>query len=128
MALPVYKDTSNSARIAVVYITLGALLVVWTAIWSIYLMSHGPVRDVTWYWVLGFLLSGLTLLGIGFGIGRIGRTAKQADVSEQPPVTNPPAANAALPMAVPVVTAPPAAAAPPTGNSPPQNNNPPVTI
>ena len=122
MAQPVYKDTSNSARLAVVYITLGALLVVWTVIWSLYLMSHGPVRDATWYWILGFLLTGLTLLGIGFGVGHIGRTAKQADVGEHQ------AAKPQAPMAVPVAQAPtPEGAVPPNGGAPPQNNAPQVT-
>ena len=116
MAQPVYKDTSNSARLAVVYITLGALLVVWTVIWSLYLMSHGPVRDATWYWILGFLLTGLTLVGIGFGVGHIGRTAKQADVGEHAAAAPPP------PMAVPV-----AQAGVPDATVPPQNNAPQVT-
>jgi len=120
MAQPVYKDTSNSARLAVIYITLGALLVVWTGIWSLYLWSHGPVRDSTWYWNLGFLLSGLTLLGIGFSLGHIGRTARQADAGEHL-VANPP-------MAVPVPPANnPQATAQPNGGPPPQNNAPQVT-
>jgi hypothetical protein len=122
VAQPVFKDTSNSARLAVVYITLGALLVVWTGIWSFYLMSHGPVRDATWYWILGFLLSGLTLVGIGFGVGRIGRTARQADAGEHL------VANPAAPMAVPVVPArAPEGAVPPNGGPPPQNSAPQVT-
>jgi hypothetical protein len=120
MAQPIYKDTSNSARLAVVYITVGALLVVWTGIWSLYLLSHGPVRDATWYWILGFLLSGLTLVGIGFGVGHIGRTAKQADVGEHP-AANPP-------MAVPVITAKaPEEVVPPHNGAAPQNNAPQVT-
>ena len=120
MAPPIYKDTSNSARLAVIYITLGALLVVWTAIWSLYLMTHGPVKDSTWYWLLGFLLSGLTLVGIGFGVGRIGRTARQADTGEH--------AAANPPMAVPVAPPQgPEATAQPNGSLPPQNNAPQVT-
>jgi len=122
MAQPVYKDTSNSARMAVIYITVGALLVVWTGIWSLYLMRHGPVRDSTWYWDLGFFLTGLTLVGIGFGLGRIGRTARQADAGEHPLVTNsPPVAVAVTPPAAPEEQVLP------SGGPPPQNNNPQVT-
>jgi len=124
MAQPVYKDTSNSARLAVIYITLGALLVVWTGIRSLYLLAHGGPAggDSTWYWILGFLLTGLTLMGIGFGVGHIGRTARQADVGEHQ--VAPPQA----PMAVPVAQAPaPEGAVPPNGGAPPQNNAPQVT-
>src|SRR5262249_46877212 len=118
MAPLVYKDTSNSARIAVVYITLGALLVVWTVIWSFYLMSLGVFRDVPWSGVGGFWGRGGPVVGVGFGMGRMGRTGRRGDVSEHPP---PP--TRAPPMAVPVVPAPPpAVAASPTGNPPPQNN------
>ncbi len=124
MAQPVYKDTSNSARMAVIYITVGALMVVWTGISSLYLMRHGPVRDSTWYWDLGFFLTGLTLVGIGFGLGRIGRTARQADAGEHPVVTNP-----APPVAVAVTPprAPEEQVMPNGGPPPPQNSSPQVT-
>src|SRR5438045_2062436 len=108
----VYRETSSSARVAIFYVTAGALMVVWTGIWSIYLLGHGPVRDSTWYWILGFFLTGLTLTGIGMGLGRIGRVARQADACEHPAVANPSA-----PMAVPVVPPPPAEAVAPAGGA-----------
>jgi len=83
---------------AMFYITIGALMVVWTAIWFLYLQSHQPVRDVTWLFCLGFFLTGITFLGIGLAVGHIGRSARQADVA---PLATP------LPPAAPVATTDP---------------------
>ena len=86
MARPEYKDTSGSARMAMFYVTIGALLIVWTAIWFLYLQSHQPVRETTWLFCLGFFLTGITFLGIGLAVGHIGRSARQADAA---PVATP---------------------------------------
>src|SRR5262249_59681668 len=86
---------------AVRYIPLGALTMVWTVIWSLPLQRHPPVRDSTWLWCLGFFLTGITFFGIGLTVGYIGRSARQADTGEH--------VNA--PVAAPAP--PPAAAAPP---------------
>lgn len=103
------KDTSNSARLAVYYITVGALMIVWTGVWSLYLKTHGPVKDSTWMWCLGFFLTGVALLAIGLTVGHIGRSARQADAGEHPVSTAP----VATPLPpVPVNVQPPVAQVP----------------
>ena len=91
MARTDYKDTSASARMAMFYVTIGALLIVWTAVWFLYLQSHQPVRDTTWLFCLGFFLTGITFLGIGLAVGHIGRSARQADVAPLATPLPPPA-------------------------------------
>src|SRR5919202_2392666 len=81
-----FGQASPGARIALAYITVGALTVVWTTIWYFYLQSFPPVYPGIWYLVAGLFITGLTLLVIGFGLGWIGRNARQAD---QPTPTPP---------------------------------------
>src|SRR5580700_6817482 len=87
-----FNQASTAARTALIYITSGALVVIWTVIWTIYLFNNRPESNNVYYWCAGFLVTGLTLVLIGFGLGRIGRAARHADV---PPegvtvaVTNP---------------------------------------
>jgi hypothetical protein len=127
---------SNAARTAVVYITAGALIVVWTVIWLWWLSQHPSDNDATYFWAYGCLLSGLTLLVIGFFLGRIGRAARHAELpppeATPPTNANPPAAGTpvlvplppgAVPVqpgaAVPAPQATPVAAAPVAPVAPP---------
>jgi hypothetical protein len=71
---------SSAARTALIYITSGALILVWTGIWLWWLRRHPPADEVTFFWAYGFLLSGATLLIIGFFLGRIGRAARHAEL------------------------------------------------
>ena len=103
MPQPVYKETSTSARMALFYITVGALLIVWTVIFAIYRLNHPTHSDRTWYWCGGFLLTGLTLLAIGLKVGHIGRTARQADVGGTAGPPNAPAVPPVAPVANPPV-------------------------
>jgi hypothetical protein len=75
----VFNQTSPGARTAIIYITLGALLLVWCGVWWYYLHNNPPQTDKPYYWLVGSVGTGLTLLIIGFGLGRIGREAKKAD-------------------------------------------------
>src|SRR5947209_18751229 len=50
---------SSAARTALVYITAGALIDVWTGIWLWWLSDH-PASESTYFWAYGFLLTGLT--------------------------------------------------------------------
>src|SRR5947208_9972695 len=74
---------ATSATMAIVYITVGALMDVWTVIYYIYARRHN-FDDNTFLWIYGFFFSGLVLMAIGFALGRIGRSAKQAEVSPPP--------------------------------------------
>lgn len=70
---------ARSATMALVYITIGALTVVWTIVWYLYLKRH-EASDDSYLWCFGFFLTGLVLMAIGFAVGAIGRNAQQAEV------------------------------------------------
>ena len=70
---------SPATRTAITYITAGALVVIWTIVWFIYLRNNPPSSSTTYYIVGGFMASGVILLMIGLGLGSIGRSARQAD-------------------------------------------------
>jgi hypothetical protein len=82
---------------AIIYITLGALIDVWSGIWYFYLRNNPPQDNTSYYFCTGFLLTGLVLIVIGLALGPIGRSARQAEhhpeiLPEEPRVTVPPAA------------------------------------
>jgi hypothetical protein len=78
VALP-HTRTSGSARMAVLYITIGAIVDVWTTIWYIWMNRHGTQSDGPYFWCYGFFFTGLTLMIIGLAVGRIGRSARHAE-------------------------------------------------
>ena len=68
-------------RLAVAYVTIGALIDVWTGVWY-YSQAGGSLSPNQWFWVTGFFLTGLTLMIIGLLIGPLGQYARK---SEMPP-------------------------------------------
>jgi len=78
--MAILSKPSASAHMAVIYVTVGALTDVWSGIWYAYLTNNPPERNSTWYWCYGFLLTGLALFVIGLAIGRIGRSARHAEL------------------------------------------------
>jgi hypothetical protein len=90
--MPILSRPSSAAPTAVLYVTAGALIQVWTVIWYWYLYNHPPLHDATYYWCYGFFLTGLTLFIIGLTLGRIGRAARHAEL---PPAEATPAAKKA---------------------------------
>ena len=102
--------TSTAALTALLYITAGALGLAWTAVWFAYLWNNPPVTNIPYYWCAGLAASGLILLLIGLGLGRIGRSARSADVGEMVQTqVMPGVPGTGLPMtAVPVVPVAPA--------------------
>jgi hypothetical protein len=110
---------------SLIYLTVGCLTIVWTAVWYVYLLNHPPEASGHFYWVAGLLLTGLTLVLIGLAVGNIGRSAKPAEsapVTVAAPMVAPtaPVASAPAVPAAPAVTQLPQAvlAAPPAGNGP----------
>ena len=63
-------STSSAARTALVYITVGALLVIWTGVWFVYLRNSAPENAAPYYWCGGLVITGITLIVIGLGISR----------------------------------------------------------
>lgn len=93
---------ATSARTSLTYLTIGALIVVWTIIWYVYLNNNGAAAN-TYLWAHGFLATGIVLVAIGLGVGQIGRSAMAAETAPTPMV------NAATPVAGTVATPAPAA-------------------
>jgi len=77
-----------------VYLTIGCLTIVWTAVWYVYLLNHPPETNHVFYWVAGLALTGITLVVIGLAVGQIGRSAKHAEST--PPVVPAPAPNGSV--------------------------------
>src|SRR5581483_8418679 len=78
-----FKQSSSAARAALIYITAGAVVVIWTIVWCVYLLNNPPETNTAFYLSTGFLITGLTMVLIGFGLGRIGRAAQGADLAPQ---------------------------------------------
>lgn len=110
-----HTQTSGGARLAVVYLTVGAIMDVWSALWFFWMRSHADSTDSSYFWCSGFFLTGLTLVIIGLALGRIGRSARQAEAPVDNTAGMAAAPTAAPFTAAPVPTAPQAAVAP--GNS-----------
>jgi len=85
-----------SPRTSLVYMTVGALIDVWTIIWYFALGVREGMDNRQWFWLLGFFFSGLTLMIIGMFL----RPGKHTVVSqpEMPVVAAPPATMPAVPV------------------------------
>jgi hypothetical protein len=87
--MAILSKPSSAARMALMYITLGSLILVWSAIWYWWLMDTSYEGTVYRYVCTGLLLTGGVLLFIGLALGRIGRAARRAEL---PPAEVTPAA------------------------------------
>ena len=74
---------ATSATTSLIYITLGALIDVWSVVYAIYLRGHGGT-DIAYLYVGGFFFTGIVLLLIGLAVGRIGNAARPAEVAPVP--------------------------------------------
>ena len=78
---------ASSATMAIVYITVGALLDVWTVVYYIWSSSNradGTSGGNSFLICAGFFTTGLVLIGIGLLVGKIGRSARQAETAATP--------------------------------------------
>jgi hypothetical protein len=71
------------AGVALAYLTVGSLMLVWTGVWWYYLEKHPPSRLVTWYMCYGLIGTGVVLVVLAPLVGPIGRMARKAEL---PPV------------------------------------------
>ena len=86
------RPTSSPAKTALIYITVGTLTMVWTTVYYLYRVNHATDADpVPYYWIGGFMATGVALLVIGLATGQIGRAARPAEAAP-PAVVMPPAA------------------------------------
>jgi hypothetical protein len=119
---------SPAAFTSLIYITVGALMGVWSGIWYWYLTRHAEeVREFTWYWCYGFLLTGLVLFVIGLAVGQIGRSARHAELpppegiqaaAKNPELVAPPSTSPLAPPGTVVAMAPPLTPAAPDNRQP----------
>jgi hypothetical protein len=77
---PILSKPSSAAPTALVFITLGALLTVWSGLWYVYLQNNPPAHQFVHYLDAGFLLSGVVFLLIGIFLGPMARFARQAEL------------------------------------------------
>jgi hypothetical protein len=114
-----FNQTSAAARTALIYITVGALTVIWTGVWFLYLRNNPPASNGVYYFCGGLLLTGLTFIVIGLGVGQIGRSARNADLPPQEvaPIVDETPAAAVSTSAVAAPNVPAAAVVVPTGQA-----------
>src|SRR4051812_31084867 len=96
---------ASSARMALIYITIGALMDVWTAVYYVYLQRQGATGNV-YLWCAGFFCTGVVLILIGLMVGQIGRSARAAEVAATPTQVVVPAGTAAPGSATTTATTP----------------------
>ena len=70
---------SPAARTALVFVTAGALILIWTGVWYVYMRNHPGEAVGSYYLIGGLFATGLTILAIGLGVGRLGSAARNAD-------------------------------------------------
>ena len=124
--MAILSQPAFGPRVALAYVTGGTLLDVWTAVWFFAFARGEPISNLTWFWLVGLFLSGVTLIVIGLLLGPIGQAARKAELppadaaiaAAQHPVVTAPAPAVAVPHAVvpPPVPAPPPHTTTPAGH------------
>ncbi len=76
------RTQSRSASGAILYVTVGTLLMIWSGLYYYYFLSAAE-RASDWqnFTCIGTILSGLAIASIGLLFGVIGRGAKAADTT-----------------------------------------------
>ncbi len=74
---------ASSATTSLIYLTLGGLIDVWSIVYFFYLRSHNGT-DIAFLYVYGFIFTGVVLFLIGLAVGRIGHSARSAEVAPTP--------------------------------------------
>lgn len=76
--MAILTEPSKSARSSLKLIIFGALLVVWSTCWWLYLRNTDAEKLL--YVCAGLFGSGVVLLLIGLAVGQIGRSARKAEL------------------------------------------------
>jgi uncharacterized BrkB/YihY/UPF0761 family membrane protein len=76
------RNQSRSASGAILYFTIGTLMVIWSGLWYYFFLlpDPNPPTQQTFLCV-GIILSGIAIAAIGLLFGLIGRGAKAADTT-----------------------------------------------
>ncbi len=75
--MPMLNKLSGAFPATLIYITLGALIDIWSLVWFI---VYTPESPAGYFWVAGFALTGIVLFLIGIFLGPIGRAARTAEL------------------------------------------------
>lgn len=62
------------------YITVGALIDVWTGVYYFGFARGAEMSNNTWFWLVGFFLTGIVLMAIGLLLGPISQFARRAEL------------------------------------------------
>ena len=86
----IFRGQSRSASGAILYVTIGALMVIWSGLWYYYFLRPQD-NPPAWqsFACIGTILSGSTIALIGLLFGMIGRGAKAADTTVAIAPSNP---------------------------------------
>jgi hypothetical protein len=76
--MPILSQPAFGPRTALIYVTVGALIDVWTLVW--YFTRDYELTRSQQFWVVGLGLTGVTLMLLGLLLGRLGRSARQAEL------------------------------------------------
>jgi hypothetical protein len=76
--MPVLSHPAFGPRTALGYVTVGALMCVWTGVW--YWTRESDLSRSSWFWVAGLFLTGATLIFLGLILGPLGRVARRAEL------------------------------------------------
>ena len=112
--MAILTKPSFAPSTAIIYITIGALLDVWTAVYYFTFMNDGSPesRQTATFWLGGFFLTGIIFMVIGFALGPIGRAPRQAEMPPAevtPQVAQAEIESAQAPVVVPPVVEQPSA-------------------
>ena len=109
--MPILTKPSFGPRTSIIYITAGALIDVWVAVWYFaYGRGDGALSPTTRFWLLGLFLTGLTLILIGAFLGSIGRAARKVEMPPTSAVNKEAQIQQTAAANPPVLVAPPGAA------------------
>lgn len=81
--MPILSHPAFGPRASLIYITVGALIDVFVACFYVFMVDKSrPIEELnsTYFWLTSLFLTGLTLLAIGLLLGRIGQSARRAEL------------------------------------------------
>lgn len=67
-------------KVALIYVTVGALIDVWTTVYYFAFVRGQTPDSKTWFWLAGLFLTGITLVILGLVLGPLGRAARKAEL------------------------------------------------
>ena len=79
--MAILSNPAFGPRTALMYITGGLLLDVWTlAYYFAFVRPEGATSNTAWFWLLGLGVSGLVLILVGVFLGPIGQMARRMEL------------------------------------------------